>query len=541
LSNHPINLLDCTLRDGGYYNDWDFDRDLVVSYLEVMEQVKIDMIEIGFRFSRKDGFLGPLAYSPDEWLSELPLPRGATIGIMCNAKDLIDTGDAASVVRSLFTPCNESPIDLVRIAAHFNEVEECADAVATLHELGYRVGLNFMQAGGRSAEDICAKASVVQDWPLDVLYFADSLGNMTPEEVTRTVQAIRRGWDGPVGFHSHDNMGNALANTVSAFRAGATWLDGTVLGMGRGAGNVRLEYLLLEMARLGIRDHGPLDPLLELVVGEFGALHRKYQWGANLFYYLSAMYSVHPTYVQEMLSDERYSHSEVINALQRLNSLGGAQGYSRSRLREALGDEFNDAPGSWCCADWLAGRDVLLVAAGDMGQRHRHGIKQFIRRFRPFVICLNSNPWMPHEDVDVWASCNPQRLLLDTEYYRNRAGTLVVPTALIPDDTREALRGWETLDYGLQLAPDAIEFGHYAATLPKPLTALYALVLVTAAKARRIYLAGFDGYSERDPRHLEMEHGLQLYAEQRGALPLVALTPTTLQSVIHSSVYAPEE
>jgi len=78
LSNHPINLLDCTLRDGGYYNDWDFDRELVVRYLEVMERVKIDMIEIGFRFSCKDGFLGVASRM-------ILFPRGAILcGVHAN-------------------------------------------------------------------------------------------------------------------------------------------------------------------------------------------------------------------------------------------------------------------------------------------------------------------------------------------------------------------------------------------------------------------------------------------------------------------------
>lgn len=533
-----LRLLDCTLRDGGYYNDWDFDESVVARYLAVMDAAAIDVVEIGFRFTDKEGFLGPYAYSGDEWIQQLDLPAGAAVSVMCNAKDLLESGDPAATVRSLFRPADGSPVNLVRIAAHFHETPDCGAAVWALHELGYEVGLNLMQTGGRSADEVAEAVEGLQQLPLKVIYFADSLGNMTPPSVDATVRTIRSRWSGAIGFHAHDNMGNALANALAAYQAGATWLDATVLGMGRGAGNLRLEYLLFELRALGAWRYAAIDGLLDLVVNEFAELQRHYQWGPNLFYYLSALYEVHPTYVQEMLRDDRYSHDEVIAALQRLGNAGGARGYSPSRLVQALSRDLEDATGSWDCTGWLRGRDVLLIAAGDMGRRHRAAVTRFIRARQPFVICINSNPWIEPQDVDVWCSCHPQRLILDSTYYSAFAGSIVVPSGLIPANVAPSLDGWKVMDYGVSIRTDVFESNPVTATIPKPLSALYALAFATAAGAQRIDLVGFDGYSERDPRHWELEEGLQIYRDSADSLELAALTPTTLQCVAHSSIYA---
>ena len=93
LNQEPVNILDCTLRDGGYYNNWDFDPKLVQAYLNAMEQASIDVIEIGFRSPPKRSFMGPFIYSLDNYLETLPLPKQALIGLMINANDYLDKSD----------------------------------------------------------------------------------------------------------------------------------------------------------------------------------------------------------------------------------------------------------------------------------------------------------------------------------------------------------------------------------------------------------------------------------------------------------------
>ena len=530
-------ILDCTLRDGGYYNAWDFETSLVQRYLSVMHEAGIDRVEIGFRFAPQDTFIGPYGYSSDAWLHSLKVPQGLKLGLMCNAKDLLSRGSPEETVGQMFAPARESPVDLVRIAAHFKEAPDCPAAIGKLHDLGYRVGLNLMQAGGRSEDELGELISGLADTPVEVIYFADSLGSMTADEVSRTVAVIKQNCDKEIGFHAHDNMGQALANAWAAYEAGATWIDGTVLGMGRGAGNLRIEYWLLELVRRGLRSTN-LDPLLALVTEEFGELQQRYGWGPSLFYHLSAIYGVHPTYVQEMLADERYSQNEVITALQRLGETG-APGYNQDRLRMALEAPPSDCAGDWDASAWLKGQSVILVAPGQSGRAHRDGLMQLLERRPMPVLCLNSNAWLPDHAVTAWIACNPQRIAMDQRYYAERSGRLIAPKPIAEKQLGEAAHNWQIFNYGLE-----VNTGHFiphatGATLPAPLAALYGLGVANAAGASRIYMVGFDGYDRNDPRHHEMEEALNAYYAYENAAPLLALTPSKLDITQHS-LYAPD-
>lgn len=532
----PLTVLDCTLRDGGYYNNWDFPTPLVRRYLEVMKEAGVDYVELGLRAMSSSAFAGPYAFTLDEWLRHVGIPEGMRVGVMCNAKDLLRDGDPRAMILRIFSRADQSPVELVRIAAHFSEIEASREAVVALSELGYRVGFNFMQSNGRSREELATKAAVVSTWPLDVLYFADSLGNMSPDDIRFTASAMREGWPGPLGFHAHDNMGLGLVNALAAIESGVTWIDATVLGMGRGAGNVRLEYLLLELARRGLYQ-SKLDGLLNLVVEEFQPMQKTYGWGANLFYHLSAMYGVHPTYVQEMLSDERYKPSAVITALRRLGE-SGASGFSRDRLLDAIQDDCLVSEGTWRAAGWLDGQEVLLIGPGDGVKHHLEGLQHYVEQHKPFVMCVNSNPWFPARLVDAWVACNRQRLLLDRDFYVAHHGQLVVPAGVLDEESRAVWQHWTLLDYGINIKPGQFKAHDNGAELPAALSAIYGLALCNAAGASQVLLAGFDGYQHGDPRHNQMEEVLSLYKQVDNSIPLLAITPTTL-SVREVSPYAP--
>ena len=83
-----IKILDCTLRDGGYYNNWNFQKNLVQQYLDTMSETGIDYIELGFRFLKKNSKLGNCAFTKDSFIKSLKIPKKMNIGIMVNASDL---------------------------------------------------------------------------------------------------------------------------------------------------------------------------------------------------------------------------------------------------------------------------------------------------------------------------------------------------------------------------------------------------------------------------------------------------------------------
>ena len=535
-----IKVLDCTFRDGGYYNDWDFPRELAIAYLQAMAAARVDAIEIGFRIPPEPQFLGAFTYSTDDFLASLPLPAEALIGVMVNAKDMITyPGGPSASIEALFSARKKSPVGLVRIAAHFRELDGCRLIASELKERGYVVGLNMMQASLKNSAELSSAAADVESWGLvDVLYFADSLGNMSPEAVKQVTQALAAGWHGPMGVHTHNNKGQASVNVTAALEAGATWIDGTVLGMGRGAGNAQTEYLLLEMNLLQPGRYNP-EAMFPLVMDSFEPLRKKYDWGPNLLYYLSGSYGIHPTYVQEMLGRGRYDTHDLIGALSLLRK-AGATSYSDSALQNALQGETGDANGSWTATGWAEGRDVLLVASGPGAGAHRDALLRYVKQNKPVVICLNVIDRMPAEYVTAYAACNPTRLLIEADKYRSLTRPLIAPRSFAPKAVRERLSELQLLDYGVEIRPDTFVVTANGCVLPTSIVAGYGIAVAEAAGARRILLAGFDGYSDvSDPRRQEMVKTLRCYATRKEALPLLAVTPTSYD-VQKSSIYAPQ-
>ncbi len=287
-------VIDCTIRDGGYYNNWDFSQHLVQKYLQVMGKAKVDYVEIGFR-SFKNG-PGTYATVTDGALEEMKKPAGCKFAVMINAKEALAFPQGVDHwVLSLFTWIKHSRVSLVRVAAQFHEIASCERICKALKALGYEVALNLMQCSGKGMNAIYDASKIVFGWGLvDVFYIADSLGSLDPFGAWAIVDNLQQIWGKQVGVHMHDNRGMALANTVSAE---ATWKDSTVAGMGRGAGNTRTEQLL---TALGAPYNA--DPVFDLVRTDFSLIQAIYGWGPTQLYFLSGTYEVHPTFVQTMVS-----------------------------------------------------------------------------------------------------------------------------------------------------------------------------------------------------------------------------------------------
>lgn len=222
-------VLDCTFRDGGYKTDWRFNADQVGQHIA---GTAADVIEIGYRAAYNPE-CGEYRYCLDDHLDALCIPDHVRLAVMVNANEW---------ARGLFRPKAESRIDIVRVAAHLEAIADSTAIVRRLCNLGYAVTLNIMQAH-RAGEHIFDR-----HYGADVVYFADSFGCMSARQVARIVDILKR-HNRHVGFHGHNNTGRALSNTLTAMRHGATWLDASVGGIGRCAGNTDLIALLSSLGR----------------------------------------------------------------------------------------------------------------------------------------------------------------------------------------------------------------------------------------------------------------------------------------------------
>ena len=531
-----IKLLDCTLRDGGYYNAWDFDRVLIKNYLRAMLGIAADYVEIGFRGFPKDEFRGGCAYTTDSFIRGLMIPDGLNIGVMVNASELINHPDGVIIaLTQLFEPATESPVSLVRIACHSYEFETTLKGCHWLKEQGYRVGINLMQIADRSLAEFSQLAQLASQYPLDVLYFADSMGSMSPEQTTEIIGALRVGWSGELGIHTHNNMGRALANSLQAVAEGITWIDGTVTGMGRGAGNVQTEYLVVESAALRPELSCNITPLMTLIRQYFGPMQQEYAWGANTYYYLAGKYGIHPTYIQSMLQDNRYSDEDILAVIDHLK-VSGSKKFRLNTLEAARHFYVGEPIGTWLPASEMAEREVLILGTGPGGAKHQTALEDYIRRYQPVVMALNTQASVSSELINFRIACHPVRLLADCAEHVQLPQPLITPASMLPAEVCTELSGKKLLDFGLAVRPETFQFSDTFCVLPTSMVIAYVLAIASSGQASRILLAGFDGYGADDPRNSEMDDLLARFTQTPGVPPLQSITPTVYQ-VPSTSIY----
>lgn len=531
-----MKLLDCTLRDGGYYTNWDFSNDLINDYLESMRSINMDFVELGFRSLKNDGFKGGCAFTTDSFIDSLGIPSGLRIGVMINASELAGPLEKMSfALNKLFKPADKSQVSLVRIASHIHEIEQALEAVSRLKDKGYIVGLNLMQIADRSKDEIVSLAKKAGKYPLDVLYFADSMGGMNPSQTREIISAFREGWSGDLGIHTHDNMGQAVANSVTAVEEGVSWVDGTVTGMGRGPGNAKTEYLILALE--AYRDaKSNMIPLLGTIRKHFQILQSRYSWGSNPYYYLAGKYGIHPSYIQEMLGDRRYSEEDILAVIEHLKSEGGKK-FSLSNLESSRQFYSGEPRGKWNPSDVISGRDVLILGTGPGVEVHRSALETFIRNKKPFVIALNTQTGIANDLIDIRTACHPVRLLADCGVHAKLPQPLATPFSMLPHDVQSALKGKEIMDFGLNVTPGSFSFFSTYANVPISLVVAYSMAIATSGKAQRILLAGFDGYPPSDARNVEMDNLLREYEQSEGSIPFLSITPSQYQ-LNKISVYA---
>ena len=532
-----LKVLDCTLRDGGYYNKWDFELEVVKSYLRAMSEAKVDIVELGLRNFSQSQYLGAHAYTTEEYLASLELDKKLIYGVMIDAVSILNFCDGpVEAINKLFIDAKDSPISLVRVAAHFGELDECEVICKSLKNKGYMVGLNMMQAGGKSSDLITESSSKVALWDcVDVLYFADSIGNMDQTDVERILAAIKLAWSGEIGIHAHDNMNRAISNTLHAQSLGATWLDSTVCGMGRGAGNAQTEYL---MASLLCQHYYPA-PIYKLVHETFQTMKIEYGWGSNLLYFLGAQNNIHPTFVQTLISSPKYRKEDALAAIEYLSEHQNTFAYSNQLLNEAIDFGRNEVPvsGDTTLVGSLKDKTVLIAASGPSIIKHREAIERYIKKLKPVVFSVNIIDGLSPELIDYYLVTHNSKFISQLESYSNLSRKVILPKHRFTKHELSLFNSaCEIIDYGFDIMPTEFEVHESYCSSPLDLTLSYALACSVVSGANKLKLVGFDGYTSLDSRQAEMLQLLEIF-KSRFDIEIEMLTPSTYP-LPQGSIYA---
>lgn len=499
-----LNILDCTFRDGGYYNKWDFNINLVKKYINTMLKLEVKIVELGFRFLDKSEKLGILASTNDELLDDLEIPKKLKVAVMINAKEFLNNKKGIQKsVDSVFAKSVYSRVDLVRVAIHVGSALDCYNLLKYINSLGYSVALNLMQSSSISEKKLTAILRKLNKWNfLKVIYFADTFGDMDPSKVLNISSLIKMNYSGDVGFHAHNNKGFALINSITAIQNGVSYIDATIMGMGRGAGNTQTENLLVELeSRALVNKKNSINNLLPILLRDFENLKFKYGWGSNLYYYLAAEYKIHPTYIQTMLDDNKYVAEGIINVINFLKNMDSSS-YDDENMIKAETGKIGKLNGKWTVKDLKNKRDILLVGAGMNVKKYIKQIQFYIEKNKPMVVSLNFNKYLNSKYIDYYLACDHTRIMLEAYDYSNLDKPLIMPISRVDVDIKKQLKKENLCDFGLQTGKDNFTtISKNGCILKKPLAISYALSFANASRARNILFAGMDGYAKNDPNN----------------------------------------
>lgn len=422
---NSVTVLDCTFRDGGYYTNWEFDDRLVSNYMKAVERSGVDVVEIGYRSIRNNSWSGYLFYTPDNYIKDVVGETSVKLAVMIDAADVISEGVDYALS---FFPDGHEQISIIRVAAHRHEVFDVIPFLLALKEKGYGTCLNLMGFQNYNEEqfqEIAETESVVVS--VDVLYFADSFGSMSVADVKRSVALIKQYWSGKIGFHAHNNQGTALTNALIAMDNGVDWIDSTVTGMGRGAGNLATEELLIQLSR----DDSKYDPIpmLPIIQEYFGPLKNKEGWGSSIAYGVAAINSVHPSYVQK-LSKKDFSSKQLISCLNYLSEVNASK-FNNSIMEDALNSIVDKSKLTLTDFHYENSKPVLIVGASDYKESYKKEIEDLIEKNDLYVISLNDQG-IREDLVDLYVVLNQNKYKKSFELFTRNSHKVLCALQAVP-------------------------------------------------------------------------------------------------------------
>jgi len=286
-NNRNCKILDCTIRDGGLVNNWDFSVEFVQNLYEGLNDAGVDYMEIGYKNSAKllggADSAGPWRFLDDRFLKQVIPNKKKT-----KLSALVDIG---RVDENDILPREESLLDLIRVACYSKDVDKAIELVNKFHEMGYETSINIMALSNVMEKDLIENLEMMRDCPVDIVYVVDSYGSLEPTDIQYLVEKFQRYLpDKKLGIHAHNNMQLAFANTLLAARLGVEFLDSSVYGMGRAAGNCPTELLVTRLKNPKYR----LRPVLDIIERFMVPLREKEEWGYLIPYMITGTLDEHP-------------------------------------------------------------------------------------------------------------------------------------------------------------------------------------------------------------------------------------------------------
>ena len=485
-----IKLLDCTLRDGGYVNDWKFGHSNLISIFERLVDANVDIIEIGFLDERRpfdiDRSIMPDTESVQKIFGQLDRKQAMILG-------MIDYGTCG--IEHL-QPCKESYLDGIRVIFKKHLMHPAMEFCREVKKLGYKVFAQLVSVTSYDDAEMMELIDLVNDVKPYAVSMVDTYGLLHPDELLHIYEILDENVDSEVqiGFHAHNNFQLAYANALAFLekeRHHNIVVDGTLYGMGKSAGNAPLELLAMRLNDKFEKEYN-INAMLEAIQESVMDFYAISPWGYKTFFYLCGMNRCHPNYVTYFEGKKNLSTSKINDLLAQIEPEEKKLLYDKL-IAEKLYEEYilgegSDSADKQRFSEMIGGRKLLLIGPGKNTLLQKEKVDTFVQTEHPFVISVNFVP--EQVKVDSIFVTNSKRyhdltLLLKKNKYEYK---------FLATSNVECRNG--KFDFVINRAPlleteEKIQDNSF----------LMLLKFLKSIDVQEVYCAGFDGYSDKEDNY----------------------------------------
>lgn len=475
-----LKLLDCTLRDGGYVNDWKFGHDNIVSIFDRVVDAGTDVIEIGFLDDRRpfdiDRSIMPDTDSVGKIFGELDKKNTKVFGMI----------DYGTCKLENIKPCSESYLDGIRVIFKKHLRVEALEYVAELKKKGYVVFAQLVSVTSYSDEEMMDLISLANEVGPSAVSMVDTYGLMHQDNLDHYFELLNTNLDPSIGigYHGHNNFQMAYANCIAMLSHNVDrtiLVDGSLYGMGKSAGNASIELVAMHMNQcFGKKYH--ISQYLESIDSNIRQFYAPATWGYNMFFFIAALNDCHPSYVKQLMDKKTLSVKQINELLEQLS--GDKKLLYDKLLMENLYMEYqkntiDDTASKKKLSELLCGKSLLLVGPGKTMITEKQKIVDYVQGKDPIVISINYIPDYLKTDY-VFLSNSKRYVQMATKLTENKMPVIA---------TSNVTRTSGEFDYVLNNA-DLLD------TSAKIIDNSFVMFLKTliGVGVKEVSVAGFDGY-----------------------------------------------
>lgn len=485
--NKTVKILDCTLRDGGYINDWEFGHNTLTSIYKRLDQAGLDYIEVGFLDDRRQYDYNRTIFPSTEALNKVfaDVRRINAIPVA-----MVDFGTCSL---DNIGPASESFIDGIRVIFKKEKIEEALPFCKAIKEKGYKLFIQAISITAYSDAEMLAYIQKINEIKPFAFSIVDTYGLLNNKTMARYFYLIDNNLDPEIsmGYHEHNNFQLGFSNTTKFLDKDSNRVlvgDSTVYGMGKSAGNCPTELLAMYVNE-NYNGKYNLSDILEIIDNNILPIYAEHYWGYKLDFYIAAMQAVHPNYVKHLLDKKTLtltSINSILESIENNKKLFYNADYIEYLYRVYQSNEIDDSNTIKALREKIGYKDVVLLGPGESLNR----INNEMFDANQVVISINFAP--KGIDTDIVFISNTKRY---SQYIDSLGSNESSPDLLLTSNiTPISGSRFQRLNYESLLNSSFICSDN---------SLLLILRLLINVGVKKVGLAGFDGLSGIGNNYIE--------------------------------------